>query len=533
MAYTVLARKYRPQKLSELIGQDTLVKVLSNSFKLNRIAHSFLLTGSRGIGKTSTARIIAKGLNCLATSANNLPTVDPCGECESCISITQSRHIDVIEMDAASRTGVSDVREIIDNIDYKTVYARYKVYIIDEVHMLSNSAFNALLKTLEEPPAHVKFIFATTEILKIPTTIISRCQRFDLERIDNQLINNHLSDVCNKEKIIFSEGALKMISNVSEGSIRDALSILDQAIIYSDGRLEANHIIEMLGLLDQNRSFKLFELIFEQKNNEMLSELENEIKDGIDPFSILNGLMEVNWKLMVSKVKKEEFYTHDLSDDNLELLQNFSKKIPTAILSRCWQILLKIHEEMKYAPDIMSALQMGLLRLSYFSNSPDQDELFKILNNLKNSIEVKSNSSDDSTIEKNHISDFNTKLEKKKIEINNFQDLLLALKKEKKIPLLIELEKNFKILSFKSGEIHFDLTLNADYELVPKLSKFLKNLTNIDWNFIRLENTDAKTFSNLKEDEDIKLRKLVDKNDIVQEIIKIFPGSKIAKSSFH
>ena len=536
MAYTVLARKYRPQKLSELIGQNTLVKVLTNSFKLNRIAHSFLLTGSRGIGKTSTARIIAKGLNCLASSANNLPTVDPCGECESCISITQSRHIDVIEMDAASRTGVSDVREIIDNIDYKTVYARYKVYIIDEVHMLSNSAFNALLKTLEEPPAHVKFIFATTEILKIPTTIISRCQRFDLERIDNHLINNHLSDVCNKENIIFSEGALKMISNVSEGSIRDALSILDQAIIYSDGRLEANHIIEMLGLLDQNRSFKLFELIFEQKNSEMLSELEKEIKDGIDPFSILNGLMDINWKLMVSKVKKEDFYTHDLSDNNLELFQNLSKKISTVILSRCWQILLKIHEEMKMAPDILSTLQMGLLRLSFFSNSPDQDELLKIINNLKNPLEdhsYNSNNVENINTEKQNVSDVNSTLEKKKIEINNFKDVLLLLKKEKKIPLLVELETNFKVLSFKPGEIRFDLTPDANHELVSSLSKFLKNITDIEWDMIRLENTNAKTFSNLKEEEDMKLRKLIDQNDIVQEIVKIFPGSKIAKSSFH
>ena len=357
MAYTVLARKYRPQKLSHLIGQDTLVKILTNSFKLNRITHSFLLSGSRGIGKTSTARIIAKGLNCISPSANNLPTVDPCGECESCISITESRHIDVIEMDAASRTGVSDVREIIENIDYKTVYARFKVYIIDEVHMLSNSAFNALLKTLEEPPEHVKFIFATTEVLKIPTTIISRCQRFDLERINNKLIHKHLSEVCNKEKINFSESALSLISNVSEGSVRDALSILDQAIIYGDGKLESNHIIEMLGLLDQNRSLKLFNKIISQKNSEILTELEEEIKDGIDPFSIINGLMDINWKLMVLKIKNENLNTFDLSENSLILIKEISQQVSIELLSRCWQILLKIHEELKYAPDILSTLQ--------------------------------------------------------------------------------------------------------------------------------------------------------------------------------
>ncbi|MFL2802473.1 MAG: DNA polymerase III subunit gamma/tau [Paracoccaceae bacterium] len=533
MAYTVLARKYRPQTLSELIGQDTLVKVLTNSFKLNRIAHSFLLTGSRGIGKTSTARIIAKGLNCLSSSNNNLPTVDPCGECESCISITESRHIDVIEMDAASRTGVSDVREIIDNIDYKTVYARFKVYIIDEVHMLSNSAFNALLKTLEEPPAHVKFIFATTEILKIPTTIISRCQRFDLERINNHLIINHLSDVCIKEKISFSESALRMISDVSEGSIRDALSILDQAIIYSDGKLEANHIIEMLGLLNQNRSLELFEIIIEQKNSEILTELEEEIKDGIDPFSIVNGLMDINWKLMVSKIKKEKFIIYDLSDDNLDLLQNLSKKMSIGILSRCWQILLKIHEEMKYAPDILSTLQMGLLRLSFFSNSPDHTEFLNFLENSKNLVKENIKSYDKNNIEKRPVSNDNINLEKKKIEINNFNDLLILLKKEKKIPLLVELETNFKMLSFKSGEIQFDLTPDASIEIVSKLSNFLYSFTNIKWDLIRLENTNAKTLSNIKEEKDIKLKKLIDDNDIVQEIIKKFPGSKIAKSSFH
>ena len=248
MGYTVLARKYRPQKISELVGQNTLVKILTNSFKLNRVAHAFLLTGSRGIGKTSTARIIAKGLNCISTLNKNLPTIEPCGDCESCISITESRNIDVIEMDAASRTGVSDIREIIENIDYKTVNARFKVYIIDEVHMLSNSAFNALLKTLEEPPEHVKFIFATTEVLKIPTTVISRCQRFDLERIGNDLISEHLSFVCKEEKISFTESALSMISNLSEGSMRDALSILDQAIIYSNGNLKVSHIIDYVCL---------------------------------------------------------------------------------------------------------------------------------------------------------------------------------------------------------------------------------------------------------------------------------------------
>ena len=532
MTYTVLARKYRPQTLTELIGQDTLVKVLTNSFRLNRIAHSFLLTGSRGIGKTSTARIIAKGLNCLAPSTNDFPTVDPCGNCESCISITESRHIDVIEMDAASRTGVSDVREIIENIDYKTVYARYKIYIIDEVHMLSNSAFNALLKTLEEPPDHVKFIFATTEILKIPSTIISRCQRFDLEKIDNLLISKHLSKICHKEEINFSESALSMIANVSEGSLRDALSILDQAIIYSDGKLEAYHITEMLGLLDQNRSLKLFEKIIEQNHSDTLTELEKEINHGVDPFSILNGLMDINWKLMSLKVSKEKFMNYELSDENLVLLQKISKKLSKIMLSRFWQILLKIHEELKYAPDISSALQMGLLRLSFFSNAPEQADLLRLLHESNSISEVTNNSHDKNKNENSSVL-LNDKKLKKKIEINQFQDLLDLLKKEKKIPLLIELETNFKIISFKHGEIQFDLASDTSTGFISSLTNFLNGYTNIKWDLIRLNNKDAKTISSFKKEEEIKLKKMIDENDIVQEIKKIFPGSKIAKSSLN
>ena len=273
MVYTVLARKYRPQKLSDLVGQETLVKVLTNSFKLNRIAHAFILTGSRGVGKTSTARIIAKGLNCENPTNKSAPTIDPCGACSSCASITEGCHIDVIEMDAASRTGVSDIREIIENVDYKTVSARFKVYIVDEVHMLSNSAFNALLKTLEEPPEHVKFVFATTEITKIPTTVISRCQRFDLTRIAAPKISTHLEEICNKESISFSLDALSIISNAAEGSLRDALSILDQAIIHGEGTIKPESIMEMLGIADQKRSLILFEHIINQEQKNVLMNL--------------------------------------------------------------------------------------------------------------------------------------------------------------------------------------------------------------------------------------------------------------------
>ena len=246
MTYTVLARKYRPQKLSDLVGQEVLVKVLSNSFKLKRIAHAYILTGSRGVGKTSTARIIAKGLNCEGPNSNGDPTIEPCGACSSCVSITESRHIDVIEMDAASRTGVSDVREIIDNIDYKTVYARFKVYIIDEVHMLTQEAFNALLKTLEEPPKHAVLILATTDVQKLPLTIISRCQRFDFRRIANEQIAKKLSQLSDSENIKIDYQALKVIANYSTGSLRDAENILEQAIVSFVDNISVENIKEML-----------------------------------------------------------------------------------------------------------------------------------------------------------------------------------------------------------------------------------------------------------------------------------------------
>ena len=383
MVYTVLARKYRPQRLSDLVGQETLVRVLANSFKLNRIAHAFILTGSRGVGKTSTARIIAKGLNCEDLEKKDSPTIDPCGVCSSCVSITESRHIDVIEMDAASRTGVSDVREIIENVDYKTVSARFKVYIIDEVHMLSNSAFNALLKTLEEPPEHVKFIFATTEITKIPATVISRCQRFDLSRIESSKISVHLEEICNKENISFESNALSLISNAADGSLRDALSMLDQAIVHGEGNIKLESIRGMLGIVDQTRSLRLFRYIIAQKHQQVLEELEQQYETGFDPISILNSLMETINKLMIVKIKKENFLDQSLSEDSIKDLQEIAKGVSTDILSRCWQIVLKNHEELKFSPDMFSALQMGILRLSFFSSLPGPIDLIKRVSGSK------------------------------------------------------------------------------------------------------------------------------------------------------
>src|SRR5919202_958225 len=290
--YRVLARKYRPQSFAELIGQDAMVQTLGNAIKRDRLAHAFLLTGVRGVGKTSTARLIAKALNCIGPDGQGGPTIDPCGVCEPCLAIAEGRHIDVVELDAASHTGVDDVREIIEAVRYAAVSARYKVYIIDEVHMLSKNAFNALLKTLEEPPAHVKFLFATTEVNKVPVTVLSRCQRFDLRRIPAEKLAAHFAEVSKAEGVEVEPEAVGMIARAAEGSARDGLSILDQAIAHGAGAVTAEQVRDMLGLADRGRIRRLLQLVLSGDASAALAELDQAHDLGIDPTQLLRGLME-------------------------------------------------------------------------------------------------------------------------------------------------------------------------------------------------------------------------------------------------
>ena len=310
-AYQVLARKYRPGHFRDLIGQEAMVKTLTHAFAHDRIAHAFILTGVRGVGKTTTARIIAKGLNCtgrLDENGGDKPTIDPCGECDACVSIAEGRNVDVLEMDAASNTGVNDVREIIDSVRYRAAAARYKVYIIDEVHMLSTSAFNALLKTLEEPPEHVKFIFATTEIRKVPVTVLSRCQRFDLRRIEPEAMLANLREIAGKEDAAISDEALALITRAAEGSLRDAQSLLDQAIVHGHGgeaETGAAEVRAMLGLADRGRVIDLFEAIMRGDAKAALEELGAQYADGADPGVVLRDLAELTHWVSVLKISAE------------------------------------------------------------------------------------------------------------------------------------------------------------------------------------------------------------------------------------
>ncbi|WP_310469085.1 DNA polymerase III subunit gamma/tau [Sphingomonas sp.] len=372
-AYRVLARKYRPQSFSELIGQDAMVTTLGHAIARGRIAHAFLLTGVRGVGKTSTARLVAKALNCVGPDGTGGPTIDPCGVCEHCVAIAEGRHIDVIEMDAASHTGVDDVREIIDAVRYASVSARYKIYIIDEVHMLSKNAFNALLKTLEEPPEHVKFLFATTEVAKVPVTVLSRCQRFDLRRIPAATLAAHFAAVSEAEGVSVESEALGMIAKAAEGSARDGLSILDQAIAHGAGSVTADQVRDMLGLADRGRIRRLLELVLAGDATSALAEMDEAHALGIDPSALLRGLMEELHG--ATRVKAGASGDALISAEQRAGAQALAEQLSWSHIHRLWQLLLKALTDVAIAPDPQEAATMGLLRLIHAADLPDPASL--------------------------------------------------------------------------------------------------------------------------------------------------------------
>ncbi len=379
--YRVLARKYRPSSFAELIGQDAMVQTLGNAIKRDRLAHAFLMTGVRGVGKTSTARLIAKALNCVGEDGQGGPTIDPCGKCEPCRSIAEGSFIDVIEMDAASHTGVDDVREIIEAVRYSSVSARYKIYIIDEVHMLSKNAFNALLKTLEEPPAHVKFIFATTEVNKVPITVLSRCQRFDLKRIKADQLSAHFAHIVEKENVQAEQEALDLIAQAAEGSVRDGLSILDQAIAHADmeegGDVKASQIREMLGLSDRSAVRRLFGLLLEADSQALLDAIDAQYRVGVEPLSLMNGLLSLCHQVTLYKVGRANDPT--LSDEAKAQLGAWSEQLSFPVLHRLWQLLLRGYEEVQQAHMPREACDMALLRVLCAADMPDPGELAKML----------------------------------------------------------------------------------------------------------------------------------------------------------
>jgi DNA polymerase-3 subunit gamma/tau len=378
--YRVLARTYRPQRLSELIGQDALVRTLANALHSGRVAHAFLLTGIRGVGKTTTARIIARALNCVGKDGSGQPTPEPCGLCEPCVAIAEGRHIDVLEMDAATRTGIDDIREIVDSVRYAPSSARTKVYIIDEVHMLSEKAFNGLLKTLEEPPPQTIFIFATTEVRKVPVTVLSRCQRFDLRRVEGELLQRHLGEIAAKEAVQIEPAALALIVRAAEGSVRDGLSLLDQAIALAGGdAITAAQVQAMLGLADRSRVVDLFEHVARGAIKDALDDLAELYALGTEPEAVLQDLLEISHWLTRIKLVPEAAEGFGVAQQDVARGRALAEALSMPVLARAWQMLLKGLDDVRLAPSPLLAAEMVLVRLAYAADLPPPSELIRRL----------------------------------------------------------------------------------------------------------------------------------------------------------
>tara|TARA_B100000073_G_scaffold8164_1_gene6971 strand:+ start:15162 stop:16409 length:1248 start_codon:yes stop_codon:yes gene_type:complete len=404
--HTPIPLKYRPRKFSDLIGQESIVQTIKNAIKLKRIANAYLLTGVRGVGKTTSARIIAMSLNCQVIDTEKDTFQEPCGECENCISISESRSVDVLEMDAASRTGISDIRELIDGVQYAPISSKYKIYIIDEVHMLSTAAFNGLLKTLEEPPPHVKFIFATTEVRKIPMTILSRCQRYDLKRVEPIALSEYLNKICSYENISIDEGALKILSRAADGSVRDGLSLLDQSIAYSDGNVNEELIKEMIGLNDPTQILDLLKLIVEGKTEDSLKRINELYDHGADPALLLKDLITNIHQIGMIKIGATEGIQNLLTASEFQNLKELSTNLEIQSISMIWQMFNKGLFEVQNSFSPISSLEMLIIRLIYLKESPNPQELVADLSNSISKMESENSGDNNINSKVKEIMDF-------------------------------------------------------------------------------------------------------------------------------
>ena len=531
--YQVLARKYRPKIFSELIGQETLVNIITNAIKQNRVAHAYLLTGIRGVGKTTTARIIARALNCTALQKNNF---EPCGKCESCISILEERNMDVLEMDAASRTGVDDVREIIENIKYKPTNCKYKIYIIDEVHMLSKNAFNALLKTLEEPPPHVKFLFATTEIRKVPITILSRCQRFDLFRIDNKLLMQHLSNITSIEKISISKEALALIIRASEGSVRDALSLLDQASSNAKEEITEKNIIKMLGLADRVKIYDLLNLIFESNAAEALKLFKNLYNQGADILMIFEEMIRITHFLTEIKILPTILKDSFISETEKNKAKEMSDRLTISVLGRFWQSLFKGYQELQNTNHLYQTSEMIVIRLVYLSDFPPPSDLIKKMEEKEKILDqtsyLKTNKSTDSDKILNEIQNISDKkIEKNNLKIknkiNSFRELVELFYKYREPLMYSKLYNQVRLISFEEGKLVINIDDLKEKNFPKQVIKLVSKWTGRIWTISLSDNKTGKTLAEediiIKENELEKVKKYPD----IKRILDDFPGSKI------
>ena len=521
--HKVLALKYRPKNFGELIGQDIVVETITNSIKLNKIPNAYLFTGIRGVGKTTTARIVAKSLNC-KNGIENLCTNNMCEHCEG---ITNSNHLDVLEMDAASKTGIDDIRDLIETSKYNPTSAKYKIIILDEVHMLSKQAFNGLLKTLEEPPPHLKFIFATTEVKKIPITIISRCQRFDLHRVPIKVLVKNLKKILDSEKTKISEEALILIAKAAEGSVRDSLSLLDRALVsqkVDETQIDQKFIRKMLGLADRSKILNLLEFIFQAKHKESIALLREMINEGVQPANFLNDLLEIIYFIQQKKNLGDFDSELLISESEQNIINSISKDIDTKTLVVFWQFILKVIEEISIVSNPILSLEMLVVRLIHLKDLPSYETALETLksknlhvennsnnysverekkekiideknktnkitkNQIKNTIQTKPNLS--SLEEKNFI-----KNEIKKEKVLSFVDLINLASQKREVQLKYDLEKNVNLIKFTEGKIDISFNQNLDKDFVRNLSTKLIEWTGNRWVITLSKELGEKSFS--------------------------------------
>ncbi|KGJ06043.1 DNA polymerase III subunit gamma/tau [Paracoccus versutus] len=545
--YQVLARKYRPETFADLVGQDAMVRTLKNAFAADRIAQAFVMTGIRGTGKTTTARIIAKGLNCTGPDGQGGPTTEPCGVCEHCVAISEGRHVDVMEMDAASRTGVNDIREIIESVQYRAASARYKIYIIDEVHMLSTSAFNALLKTLEEPPPHVKFIFATTEIRKVPVTVLSRCQRFDLRRIEPEVMIALLRRIATAEGAEITEDALALITRAAEGSARDATSLLDQAISHGAGETTATQVRAMLGLADRGRVLDLFDMILRGAAAEALAELQAQYADGADPMAVLRDLAEITHWVSIVKITPEALDDPTIGPDERARGQQIAEKVPMRALTRLWQMLLKALEEVGQAPNAMMAAEMAIIRLTHVADLPDPEALIRKVQASaaagafsrsaappaarseapraaaaapRAPMAVRQDGSAAAlAVSPDALAGF-----------PDFESVIELIRRMRDMKLLLDVEDHLRLVRYSPGRIEFQPTEQAPRDLAQRLAERLRGWTGGQrWAVTVTSDPGRPSISEQRAEREAEARARAMQNPTVQAIFAAFPGARITR----